>query len=457
MNTLKISSLDSKLRHALVLFAFCCQLVSGFTEYLGIAPFLIDLLKPLLSHSLSSWVGNGMALSLALFLEFLIFYLVGFIIHAIRANYLSIKCGKIDQLFNRIKFWSASVLLVLLIGISMFLSKRNVRYQIQATKMEVASIDLLAIDAVEKKKLSTIENRYSADKADLTQSYAESKAAIQNSYTAQRNVISEQLINLEAKEGRTGKSYRTKKDNYQKEIANLQRAETDELSVLLEQYNRDLGRLKAQRNIAISSIEKRYTASRNKAMASNQQSEQALSLRNEWISFVLQWLASLSVLGFVVARSWVCMSNATGGVRGKSMPLKAEIGTQFWKELLLLCRLKLQRKLQNSVRRALTTIPALIEIESSGTIVSLSPTESVEGRQSNRRQLVQTIQGISLAGKSNDKSSTQKVTKSGQILSEKSCQNCGEKFYYKNSKAKFCTTACRRAAWERKKAKLSRR
>ena len=139
------------------------------------------------------------------------------------------------------------------------------------------------------------------------------------------------------------------------------------------------------------------------------------------------------------------------------MPLKAEIGTQFWKELLLLCRLKLQRKLQNSVRRALTTIPALIEIESSGTIVSLSPTESAEGRQSNRRQLVQTIQGISLAGKSNDKSSTQKVTKAGQILSEKSCQNCGEKFYYKNSKAKFCTTACRRAAWERKKAKLSSR
>lgn len=449
LNTLKIFSLDSKLRRALVLFAFCCQLVSGFTEYLGIAPFLIDLLKPFLSHSLSAWMGNSIALLLALFLEFLIFYLVGFIIHAIRAKYLNLKGDKIDKVFNQIKFWSASALLVILIGISMFLSKRNVRYQIQATVMEAPSIDLSEIDAVEKKKITTIENRYIADKNDLTKSYPENKEAIQNAYTAKRNAIQEQINSIEEKENRTGKSYRTKKNKHHNKIAELQTTETDELHQLLLQNNTNLATLKTQRNTAIASIEKTYATNRNKATLKNQQSEQALSSRNDWISFVLQWIASLSVLGFVIARAWVCMSNATAGVMEKAMPLKENFSSQFWKELILLCRLKIQRKLQNRVRRELTTIPELIEIESSGAVLSLSPTENTDDKQNNRRRLTQDIKEIPL----DDKSSSQKVTDKGQILSEKSCLNCGEKFYYKNKKAKYCSTACRREFWERKNGK----
>jgi len=130
LDTLKILSLDSRLKNALVIFAFCCQIISGFTEWLGIAPFLIDLLKPFFSSTLSNSLGNLMAVSLALFLEFLVFYLVGFIIHAIRAKYWEMDGDRIDKVFNQIKFGSAAVLLAVLIFVSMFLSKRNVKYQI---------------------------------------------------------------------------------------------------------------------------------------------------------------------------------------------------------------------------------------------------------------------------------------------------------------------------------------
>ena len=107
LDTYSLFSIDSKLVRPLTIFAFCCQLISGFTEWLGIAPFLVELLKPFLSFSTSVVIGNIIAVSLALFLEFLVFYLVGFVVHAIKQKYWAEGEG-IEKRFNQIKFWSAS-------------------------------------------------------------------------------------------------------------------------------------------------------------------------------------------------------------------------------------------------------------------------------------------------------------------------------------------------------------
>ena len=368
LDTLKIFSLDSRLKNALVIFAFCCQVISGFTEWLGIAPFLIDLLKPFLDSTLSNGLGNVMALSLALFLEFLVFYLVGFIIHAIRANYWMIEGARIDKVFNQIKFWSASCLLAVLIFVSIFLSKRNVKYQIAATSIEIEQTDLDQYDTKQKEQTAAIESRYLRDKQDLDKSLKESKELIKNAYTAKINAIQGQINILVRKEQRTGQSYISKRTFYKKQIDQLRSSQADELHQLRVKYDSDLQGLKNSRNAAIDAIGATIGTDRTKAAAANDKTAAATEIRNNWISQILQYIASLSVLGFVVARSWVEMSDATAGIEEKAMPLQESQGSNFVKEFILLCRLSIQRRAQNAIRKKLANVPDLVPIEGKGAV-----------------------------------------------------------------------------------------
>ena len=368
LDTLKIFSLDSRLKNALVIFAFCCQIISGFTEWLGLAPFLIDLLKPFLDSTLSNGLGNIMAVSLALFLEFLVFYLVGFIIHAIRANYWSMDGDKIDQAFNQIKFWSASCLLAVLIFVSMFLSKRNVKYQIAATSIKIEQTNLDQYDTKQQEQTAAIESRYLSDKQDLDKSLKESKELIKNAYTAKINAIQGQINILVRKEQRTGNSYRTAKLSKQKQIDQLRSSQADELQQLRFKYDSDLQGLKNTRNANIAAIRATIRADRGKASTNNDKTAEATQIRNNWISQILQYIASLSVLGFVVARSWVEMSKATAGIKEQAIPLQESQGSNFVKEFILLCRLSIQRRLQNAIRNKLANVPDLVPIEGKGAV-----------------------------------------------------------------------------------------
>lgn len=372
LDTFKIFSLDSRLRRALVIFAFFCQIISGFTEWLGIAPFLIDLIRPFFNSTISSTIGNIMAVALALFLEYLVFYLVGFIIHAIRAKYWSIEGDKIDQAFNRIKFVSASSLLVVLVFVSMFLSKRNVKYQVAITNIEVPTVSLEQYDQKQLEQTAIIDSRYLSDKNDLDKSLTESKELIKNTYTAKITAIDSQISILTKKEQRTGNSYRTTKLLNQKKIDQLRTNQADELRLLRQKYDSSLQSIKDARNTAIAATRATISADKRKASSKNDKTAIATAKRNDWISWVLQIIASCAVLGFVVARSWVEMSQATAGVEKKVMPLQEFNGSSFWLELYLLCRLKVQRKLQNGIRSKLATIPDLMPIEQKGALLNLN-------------------------------------------------------------------------------------
>lgn len=384
LENLKIFSLDSRLKRALVIFAFCCQIISGFTEWLGIAPFLIDLLKPFFTLTLSNWIGNGMAVSLALFLEFLVFYLVGFIIHAIRVKYWAMDGDKIDRIFNQIKFWSAAVLLSVLIFVSMFLSKQNVKLQVAATTIEVPTVNLDKFDSKKAEKIEAIEARYLADKADLDLSLKDSKELTARAYRAKIDALNNEINILKRKEQRTGKSYISKKTFHNKEIAELRTQQAEELQQLRQTYDRDLATLKHNRSNDIYAVSDAINLDRGKASTSNDKTAAATAERNEWISWVLQIIASCAVLGFVVARSWVEMSDATAGIEKKVMPLQEFKGSNFWIELYLLCRLKIQRKLQNGIRKKLAAIPDLLPVEQTGALLAFDATLPYQATEQKR-------------------------------------------------------------------------
>ena len=501
LKTYSLFSIDSKLVRPLTIFAFCCQIISGFSEWLGIAPFLIDLLLPFFSVTSANTIGNVMAVSLALFLEFLVFYLVGFVIHAIKQKYWQEGTG-IDKVFNKIKFWSATGLLAILIFVSMFLSKRNVKYQIAATTIEVEQIDLDQFDTKKAAQIAAIENRYLADKNDLDNSLADSKQLVQNAYTAKISAIQEQINILVRKEQRTGNSYISKRTFHKKEIATLRTAQADELHQLRKKYDGELATLKHNRSNDIYAISDKLNVRQDKAEKANDKTAGATEIRNNWISWVLQIIASCAVLGFVVARSWVEMATATAGITEK-VEFTNDINSNFFKELFLLVRLKVQRKLQNKIRKGLGNIEGLEELRLANTNLPYAiPNDSKEpyfstptidrlnrlfNSDSNEIDLYdfkdfsknkkdvepitatveidttfsedskQCVHSVLDDFSSDAKNDINPTVISGQIVGEKNCKNCGEVFHYRNKKKTYCSTLCRQQFWEKTNGKKLKR
>lgn len=364
LQQIKFFSLDRKLRTALVLFAFACQLISGFTEYMGFAPFFVDLLKPLFSHFLSNFVGHLLAIAIATFIEFLLYYLVGFIIVAIKEQYLAFQEGdKIDQLYNKIKFWSASTILLVLIVFSMFLSKRNVKFQVESTAFEVATTDLSQFDTLENQKTTLIESRFEKDKNALINSYQDNKTLKESEFTAKRDAVKKSIDILKRKEQREGKSYTTQRNVLEQKIINLQEQQAVALQVIQTKYDTDLAAIKTNRDTNLVSVTTLVSTDKNQAGSENQARKEANKRRTAWIGFVLQWLSSLSVLGFVVARSWVCMADATAGIQEKAIIEKDSLEKGVFGEFWMLIGLSIERRLQNAIRKRLAKIPDLIPLK----------------------------------------------------------------------------------------------
>ena len=384
LRDIKIFNLDARIKTGLIIFAIACQFISGYTEYLGLAPFITDIMRTLNPNHAEVW-GNALGVSLAVFMEFLVFYLIGFIIRAIKNEYWTLGLERIDRIFNRFKFGSAIGVLLALIVVSMTLSKKNVKYQIAATPITINNNAADKHNNRQDEKEGAAREQYEADKLALDRSYEESKRIIQDSYFAQIEAVEREIETIERKQERTGKSYRTSILKERKNIASLRAGQANELKVLREQYDKDLRALKDTRNDFINSYTTTIQADKSNALAKEQKLSKAIEQRNKWVAWVLALIAQFSVLGAVISRTWICMSNATSGINEQPLPLPESFTDNVLVELVTLIILFPSRHLQNIVRKGLEKVPNLEPIGEKGAILHLKD-KGIEQEKANKEK-----------------------------------------------------------------------
>lgn len=372
LKNIEIFNLDSKVKAGLVIFSITCNIISGFSEYLGMAPFITDIVE-VLYPSNARIIGQVFGVSLALFLEFLIVYLVGFLIYSIHARYLKIEVSNsIDKSFQKFKFWSAVVALIGLVGLSMTLSKKNVKYQIESTAIELPVSAADKYDDRQDRKEQAVKEQYNADKMALDKAYAENMSLIENEYNAKISAIQTTIETLERKSERSGLSYKTRILSNRKEIERMKEKQAKELKPIKARYDNDLRDLKSVRDSYISSYTSDITADKTAAVMREGKQLAALEKRNNWVAYVLTIISQFSVLGAVFSRAWICMSNATSGIKTKPLPLPESFSDNVLVELITLIVLFPSRHLQNLVRKGLERVPELRQLEEKGAILHLS-------------------------------------------------------------------------------------
>jgi len=376
LKSIEIFNLDAKMKKGLIIFALACQIISGFTEYLGIAPFISDVVRPINSDNADS-IGNIIGLSLAIFLEFLVFYLIGFIVWAIKSKYWHLGEDKVDLIYNRCKFGFAVIVLFALVFVSATLSKKNVKYQIEATPM--TSINVAdKHDQRQDDKEQNAKDQYETDKIALDRSYNENKQIIESGYIAQIEAAESEIAVIERKQERTGKSYRTSIINEQKKISNLKAQQADELKESKKIYDTDLKALKTTRDTYIASSTATIITDKSKAVGQQDKINAAIEKRNVWAAWVLSLIAQFSVIGAVIARTWICMSNATSGIEEKHLPLPEAFSDNVLTELLTLAILYPSRLLHNFVRKGFQKVPELIQLKENHAVVELKTKNAVK-------------------------------------------------------------------------------
>jgi len=372
-NDLQIFNLDARIKSALVVFALLCQCISFSTEWLGMKPFLFDLLS-IVTPTHAAIASNVAAFTISLFIEFLIFFLVAFIISSLKAKYWTLGTNNIDKIFNRIKFGTSIVLLGGLLYISMTLSKKNVAYQLE-------SLDISAVSSTSKfdnrldHKEELVRSEYKTDKADLDKSFKDTKQSINSSFDLQNKALTEDIKQIEGKESRTGKSYRTQKQKLQERINKQEQKRADQLRQLTNRYNDDLAGLKADRKSSLLTYNTNIRADKQTAEAKSAKLTAAITKRNNWLSYFLTMLATWSVVGAVIARAWICMSLSTSNVEEKTLVKPEYFSSGLFVELITLIILVPSRFLQNIVRARLEKVPNLIELKEQGAILKLKPIE----------------------------------------------------------------------------------
>lgn len=362
----RIFNQDAPLLVAMGLLALVFQIISGFTEFLG--------LKEVLVPPLGDFWGKFSAGLIAFSIEYAVLYLVVYIVNAIYDGYLTSEdyTAKV-RTGNRIKFGLMSGLLVGLVWLSMFLSKNNTRLVLAANPKEAKVENTDRYDQKAREKIASIERRYQSDLQKLNGT--KSSSTIADRFAAEIAALSLDITNIERKEKRSGKSYRTKKTGIRKAIEQKRAEKAKELQSDDGSYNRKLEKLQSRRDEAIASVENRTNSRKEKVEKRNDKAIHDNIDLNAIISdFIVQY-AQFSVLGFLVIATWVCISLNTAGIKPRVFIKPEMLEGSLVQEAWLLATTSVTRPARNWVRRKLKRIKPLETIEE-GAVVSVSETDA---------------------------------------------------------------------------------
>ncbi len=356
----RIFNQDAPLLVALGILALVLQIISGFTEYLGLREVFI----PPLGYN---W-GRVAAGLVAFSIEYAVLFLVVYIVNAIYDGYLtSTDYSDKVRKSNKVKFGLMATLLTILVCVSMFLSKNNTRQILSANPIAAKTEDTGKYDRQASTKIAKIEKRYKSDLSKLNKG----SGNLQSKYDAKVKALELDYKNLERKEQRTGKSYMTRKTNVQKDIQRAKEQLADALQVNDNAYAQSVASLRSRRDKAISNIEDYTTKRKGKIETRNDHAiDQNIDL-NALISDFIVSYAQFAVLGFLIISTWICLSLNTAGIRPRVFIKPEMLEGSLVQEAWLLLSTSITRPLRNSIRRRLKQIPDLESIEE-GAVINVS-------------------------------------------------------------------------------------
>lgn len=436
---------DSRLIIGFGILGTLAQFWSGFTEFIGLNGYLIDLCSFYLPNGWAKLIGNSIAFGIALTIEISTFALVTYIVNSFYNGYLKFTNPKDlnkNQISNWIKFIVASSVLILIIWISSTVSKKNVEHSTQASppKAKIESTQPFTIE--QKEQIAAIEKRYNEDRIQEVNSYEENKNLVQNQFNVRVTDKKASIADYERLEQQTNKKYYTLKKKLRTQIRGLEITKSDSLKGLKGNHDYKLQQLILTRNYQTEKTKTEINQDKSVVVARNNKIETATNKRNAWLSLFLRQYAQFSVFIFLFARVWVCISLNTCGIRPKVLVKPEFFESGILKDFFTLAYTYPTRRLHNAIRRKLAIIPDLIPIKEKGALIKLDhPINS----ENNAAFIAASLPPITqnLTTHENRIYETQK-----EFL--RKCEHCKNDFVPNHKKHRFCSTDCRKKAWEEK-------
>lgn len=455
----KIFVHDARLLIILRVLAFIFQIVSGWTEWIG--------LKAALSNYIGDSWGKVVAFIIAFSIEYGIMFLLTYIVNGIYYAYLSDENFTTKQRkTNKVKFAQILILLIAMVSVSMFLSKNNAKLAIRANPIKPKVEDVSHFQKEQDERTGKIEGLYKSDKADLSEWQKESKAAIQKRYETKVNSIQQDIKVVERKEERTNLSYTTKKTTLRKKIAEYRAKEAEELGKISQEHDERLNKLLSARNRDIINIKEEISSRKAPVLKRND----SIMANNEDYSIIvsnfLALYAQFAVLGFVIVRTWICLSLNTCGIKPKIFISKEYFESSILKELWTLIVATISRPIRNAIRKRLSRVKPIIALDDSEAVYRVSdafPMLTVASKKDDLEDANKPRKiGFEYGKNKTDENTPYENRITGQKEVEKirvvevkkgytrKCEYCETDFIPNHKKHRFCCGDCRKKSWEKK-------
>ncbi len=361
-DTLEQSSVfnhDSILLIGFSIFGILCQLWSGWTEYFGFSSFLADVLE---SHFpvYAGKIGSVIAFLLALTLEICVFALVTYVVNSFYGEYLQWagKLGKVAA-SNWIKFSIAFLVLVFLVGVSATVSKTNAENELRVNAPKPHLAPIKPLNEEEQAQVNLIQESYEKDFQSAMAAHESRKETVNQLYTSQVAQVTSEIQVYRDKEQTTGRKYTTRINRLQGKIRELEVEKARALDGLEKEYQRKLSETKVNRDQQIADVRSDIGKEKAQLRISNSKVDSVTTARNDWLASFLKQYAQYSVFGFVAARTWVCISLQTAGIKPLVYVRAEWFTSSVLRDFFILILTFLTRYPQNWIRRQLRHLPPL--------------------------------------------------------------------------------------------------
>lgn len=462
VETAKNFNHDAPLLAGFVTLGALCQFWSGFSEFIGLNGYMIDLAGLYLSPTLAYWIGNGIALGMALTIEVATFALITYVVNSFFNGYLAFTFNfSKEQRSNWLKFLIAFGVLVFVVVLSATVSKRNVAYQTKAAPptVEVEEINPLLIES--EQNINRIEKRFKEDSQRLMEQLSNQMTLDKKGFKTQRKGLNLELKSIQGKETKTGKSYATQKQIIEKKLVDLELEEAQTLATLQRTHNAQMMQLADHRNASLSSINQNLQQDKNRIQQRNENLLDAHEKRNNWLSYFLAAYAQYAVFIFLFTRIWVCISYNTCGIKPKVYVKPEYFESSILRDLWILVSTYPTRCMHNYIRMGMSKIPELKTIPKTGALMDVQQFASVTANANANAVHAPNIENnrIDDLSSMNKRDGSTIVEKVVYVNAQptKICPNCDTEFTYKNKKKTYCSDACRMESWEKKNGKVLKR
>ena len=396
--------LDYPTRRKLMVAAVVLQTISLISGGYGLTPFLQQLASELLPVQYSQVAGSMLGFSIAFAVEFLIYILISYIVFVIPTNYLKEE-GKVAKVYAYIQFVGGCVLLIGLVLFSMFISKKAVSLQIEATKFH--TFDYAQFQEKEEEKIGKIDDTYKSDLNRLEQRRGNAMESIKTAKQAKIKAVESEKNILLRSEERTGKKYTTRKLLLEQRIAKIEEEAAGDLILVNEKYDNEAAKLRKSKEVEVGRVQSAISESKDIAKEEEGRIAEAKEEQKVFVAALITWIAQFAVVGAVICLLWVKMSEVRSGQEQTTFALPENFQSKWYYELYILITLVPTRFIQNLTRKGLKKVPTLIELEEAGAIVPIGGGDGDGGG------------GVRKNGKENPgQSGTEKVKKAVKVKND---------------------------------------